>query len=62
MGRMACHTGQVITFDQILNCEHEFAPMVDKLTMESAAPVQRTKSGLYPQPSPGLITKQEYQS
>ena len=31
MGRMAAHTGQVITFDEMLNCEHEFAPDVDKL-------------------------------
>jgi len=26
MGRMAAHTGQVITYDQILNGTHEFAP------------------------------------
>ena len=26
MGRMAAHTGQEITFDDMLNCEHEFAP------------------------------------
>ena len=26
MGRMAAHTGQIITFDQMLNCQHEFAP------------------------------------
>ena len=26
MGRMAAHTGQVITYDQILNGSHEFAP------------------------------------
>ena len=25
MGRMAAHTGQVITYDQMLNCDHEFA-------------------------------------
>jgi hypothetical protein len=31
MGRMACHTGQVITWDDMLNCEHEFAPGVDAL-------------------------------
>ena len=31
MGRMAAHTGQEITFDEMLNCEHEFAPNVDKL-------------------------------
>ena len=32
MGRMAAHTGQIITFDQMLNHEHEFAPNVDKRT------------------------------
>ena len=32
MGRMAAHTGQDITYDEMLNCEHEFAPDVDKLT------------------------------
>ena len=26
MGRMAAHTGQVITRDQMLNSDHEFAP------------------------------------
>ena len=36
MGRMAAHTGQVVTFDEMLNCEHEFAPDVDKLTMDGA--------------------------
>ncbi len=35
MGRMAAHTGQEITFEQMLNCEHEFAPEVDKLTYET---------------------------
>ena len=33
------HTGQVITCDEMLNCEHEFAPDVDKLTLDSAAPL-----------------------
>jgi len=39
MGRMAAHTGQEITFQDMLNCEHEFAPGVDKLTSDSPAPV-----------------------
>ena len=38
MGRMAAHTGQVITFDDMLNCKHEFAPNVDKLTLDGPAP------------------------
>src|SRR5262249_37397852 len=53
MGRMAAHTGQVITRDQIFNCDHEFAPNVDKLTMDSPPPVLPGPDGKYPQPQPG---------
>ncbi len=60
MGRMAAHTGQVITFDEMLNCEHEFAPDVDKLTMDSPAPLLADASGKYPVPQPGIVTKREY--
>lgn len=61
MGRMACHTGQVITFDDMLNCAHEFAPDVDKLAMESPAPLQvDTSSGHYPWPQPGLVRDREF--
>jgi hypothetical protein len=59
MGRMACHTGKVITYDQILNCEHEFAPDIDKLTLDGPAPL-RAVDGKYPIPMPGLITATEY--
>ena len=34
-GRMAAHTGQEITCDQILNSDHEMAPSPDKLTENS---------------------------
>jgi hypothetical protein len=60
MGRMAAHTGQVITLDKILNSDHEFAPEVDKLTMASAAPLQGAAEGKYPVPMPGLIKEREY--
>ena len=60
MGRMACHTGQVITYDQMLNCEHEFAPDVDELTMDSPAPLRASTDGKYPVPMPGIITNREY--
>jgi len=36
MGRMACHTGQLITFDDMLNCDHEFAPGVADLTFDGS--------------------------
>ena len=60
MGRMAAHTGRMITYDQILNHDHEFAPNVDKLTMDGPAPVQADKDGDYPHPAPGITTKREY--
>jgi predicted dehydrogenase len=60
MGRMACHTAQVVTFDQMLECEHEFAPDIDKFTMESSAPVVADADGKYPVPLPGLNKKREY--
>jgi predicted dehydrogenase len=60
MGRMAAHTGQVVTFDGMLKCEHEFAPEVDKLTLESPAPLQADKDGKYPVPQPGIKKKREY--
>ncbi len=60
MGRMAAHTGQVITYEQILNCEHEFAPDVDKLTMDSPAPLRAGPDGKYPVPQPGIVKQREY--
>jgi len=60
MGRMAAHTGRVITYDEMLNCEHEFAPDLDKLVMNGPAPIQAGSDGRYPVPQPGITTKREY--
>jgi len=61
MGRMAAHTGQVVTFDDMLNCTHEFAPDVDKLTLDGPAPLLvDSSSGHYPWPQPGIIRDREY--
>ena len=60
MGRMAAHTGQIITYDYILNCKHEFAPDVDKLTMDSPAPLRSDSEGKYPVPQPGKLKDREY--
>jgi predicted dehydrogenase len=60
MGRMAAHTGNIITYDQILNCPHEFAPNVDKFEEGYPAPLQANAEGAYPQPQPGIITDREY--
>ena len=61
MGRMSAHTGQVITFDEILNCKHEFAPQVDQLVLDGPAPLQVDPSlGRYPWPMPGQIRDREF--
>lgn len=60
MGRMAAHTGQIVTYDQILNSDHEFAPDVDKLVLGGPAPLQPDADGKYPIPLPGIVKKREY--
>jgi predicted dehydrogenase len=60
MGRMAAHTGQVISYDDMLACEHEFAPAVDKLTEDGPAPLQAGPDGRYPVPQPGRTKNREY--
>jgi predicted dehydrogenase len=57
MGRMAAHTGRIITRDQMLESPHEFAPTVDQLTMDSPAPLQPDRDGKYPVPQPGVTVK-----
>ncbi len=60
MGRMAAHTGQIITFEQMLNCPHEMAPDVDKLSNDGPAPVKADAEGRYPVPQPGILKDREY--
>jgi hypothetical protein len=60
MGRMAAHTGQTITYEDMLNCDHEFAPEVDKLSFETPAPLLADASGKYAIPMPGLNIYREF--
>ena len=60
LGRVAAHTGQEITLDELLKSEQEYAPGVDKFTMDSPAPLPAGPNGKYPVPMPGLIGKREY--
>jgi predicted dehydrogenase len=60
MARRAVHTGQVVTFDEMLNSEQEFAPNVDKLAMDSPAPLPAGPDGKYPVPQPGILKNREY--
>jgi predicted dehydrogenase len=60
LGRMAAHTGLEISYDDILNGTHEFAPGLDTLTADSPAPLQPGPDGKYPVPMPGMKKDREY--
>jgi predicted dehydrogenase len=60
LGRKAAHTAQEITYEEMLNSKEEYAPGVDKLTMDSPAPLQSDDEGKYPVPMPGIVTDREY--
>lgn len=60
MGRFAAHTGQEVTYEDYLTNKMEFAPDVDKLTFDSAAPVLADANGKYPIPEPGIKRDREY--
>ena len=60
MGRMAAHTGRTVTFDEMMNSDNEYAPGLDKLTMDGPAPVLPDANGIYPIPMPGIVKKTEY--
>jgi hypothetical protein len=60
MGRMAAHTGQVITYDQMLNSEHIMAPNVTELVLNGESPLMPDENGRYPVPEPGIKKDREY--
>lgn len=62
MGRMAAHSGGIVTYEEALNCEQEFAPDVAHFTDASPAPITPNEKGMYPYPQPGLYGLREYVS
>jgi len=60
MGRMSAHTGTEVTFEQSLDCDHEFAPDLEHLTVDGPAPLPPFDDGTYPIPAPGITKKREY--
>jgi predicted dehydrogenase len=54
MGRMACESGQLITFEDALASNLELAPGLEKITsLDDPAPVQPDAQGRYPVAMPG---------
>jgi predicted dehydrogenase len=60
MGRLAAHTGQVVTRDMMLSHDHEFAPNADQLTVGGPSPLKADDKGNYPVPMPGKNKRREY--
>ena len=53
MGRAACHTGQTVTWDQIMKSRFQFCDYLDDLSYDSPAPVKADENGQFPVPIPG---------
>lgn len=53
MGRMAAHSGQLVTFEQAMASNLELAPGLDQWTMGSNPPVMPDAQGRYPVSQPG---------
>ena len=56
LGRMAAESGKMVTWDEALASNLELAPGLDKLTMDSPAPVMPDAQGHYPVAMPGFTT------
>ena len=57
MGRAACHSGRIITWDEAVASNFRFCPNVDSLTADSEPPFRPDAQGRYPAPIPGKWTE-----
>jgi len=57
MGRAACHTGQEVTWDQMMQSDFQFCDYLDDLSPESPVPVKADENGQFPVPIPGYWTE-----
>jgi predicted dehydrogenase len=53
MGRMACESGKMITWEEAIQSNLELAPGLENFTLESAPPVVPDAQGRYPVAVPG---------
>ena len=57
MGRAACHTGQMVTWEQMMSSRFQFCDYLDDLDYVSAAPVHADENGQFPVPVAGKWTE-----
>ena len=53
MGRAACHTGQKVTWDDMMKSRFQFCNYLDTLQPDSPVPVKADENGKFPAPIPG---------
>jgi predicted dehydrogenase len=53
MGRAACHTGQAVTWDEMMKSNFQFCDYLDRLNADSPVPVRAGENGQFPVPIPG---------
>jgi predicted dehydrogenase len=54
MGRAACHTGQIVTWDEIMESNFAFCDYLDELNYGSPAPAKVDEQGRFDVPVPGF--------
>jgi predicted dehydrogenase len=54
MGRAACHTGQTVTWEQMMKSDFQFCDHLDQLRADSRPPVEAGENGQFPVPIPGV--------
>ncbi len=57
MGRIATHSGKLVTWDQVMKSNFQFVEDIDHMTLDTEAPIKEGPDGLYPCPQPG-VTKE----
>ncbi len=57
MGRIATHTGQYVTWDEVMKSNFTFIEDIDNLSFDTEAPIHADSEGRYAAPQPG-ITKE----
>jgi len=57
MGRIATHTGKMITWDQTIQSDFQFVEDIDGMTFDTEAPIHEGPDGLYPAPLPGITNE-----
>jgi len=54
MGRMATHSGQMITWDQAWKSQFEYVKDIDNMTFDTPPPIRAAADGTYSAPQPGV--------